>query len=105
MLPEGTEIGQDISKVLGLDDEILEFDLTPNRSDCLSMIGAAYEVSAILGREVKLPDPKAKLLRSVVLLRIPFPSRLKMKNTAAIMQFVILQVLNLHHHRCGFRIV
>lgn len=62
VLPEGTEIGQDISKVLGLDDEILEFDLTPNRSDCLSMIGAAYEVSAILGREVKLPDPKSEMI-------------------------------------------
>ena len=58
VLPEGTEVGQDISAVLGLNDEILEFDLTPNRSDCLSMIGAAYEVSAILGREIKLPTPE-----------------------------------------------
>ncbi|HEY4429671.1 MAG TPA: phenylalanine--tRNA ligase subunit beta [Paenibacillus sp.] len=62
VLPEGTEIGQDISKLLGLDDEILEFDLTPNRSDCLSMIGAAYEVSAILGRQIKLPDPASELI-------------------------------------------
>ncbi|NGM82962.1 phenylalanine--tRNA ligase subunit beta [Paenibacillus sp. 7124] len=57
VLPEDTEIGQDITKVLGLNDEILEFDLTPNRSDCLSMIGAAYETSAILGRELSLPNP------------------------------------------------
>ncbi|MFD1773291.1 phenylalanine--tRNA ligase subunit beta [Paenibacillus rhizophilus] len=57
VLPEDTEIGQDIMTVLGLNDEILEFDLTPNRSDCLSMIGAAYETSAILGRELSLPDP------------------------------------------------
>lgn len=62
VLPEGTEIGQDISNVLGLNDEILEFDLTPNRSDCLSMIGAAYEVSAILGREIKLPNPEGDVL-------------------------------------------
>ncbi|WP_440961760.1 phenylalanine--tRNA ligase subunit beta [Paenibacillus nitricinens] len=62
VLPEGTEIGQDISKLLGLDDEILEFDLTPNRSDCLSMIGAAYEVSAILGRDIKLPDPASEMI-------------------------------------------
>lgn len=62
VLPEGTEIGQDISKLLGLDDEILEFDLTPNRSDCLSMIGAAYEVSAILGREIKLPNPAGEII-------------------------------------------
>jgi len=37
-------------------DSILELDLTPNRSDCLSMIGVAYEVAAILEKEVTLPD-------------------------------------------------
>src|SRR5699024_2354757 len=35
---------------------ILEFDLTPNRSDALSMIGVAYEVAAILDMEFKLPE-------------------------------------------------
>ncbi len=55
VLPEGTEIGLPITQVLGLDDAVLEFDLTPNRSDCLSMIGAAYETAAILGHDVKLP--------------------------------------------------
>ncbi|KUP20987.1 phenylalanine--tRNA ligase subunit beta [Paenibacillus sp. DMB5] len=64
VLPENTEVGQDILKVLGLNDEILEFDLTPNRSDCLSMIGAAYEVSAILARDLKLPDPAAELVEA-----------------------------------------
>ncbi|WP_379133217.1 phenylalanine--tRNA ligase subunit beta [Paenibacillus sp. sgz500958] len=62
VLPEGTEIGQDILKVLGLSDEVLEFDLTPNRSDCLSMIGAAYEVSAILARELSLPKPENDIM-------------------------------------------
>src|SRR5690606_24414521 len=37
------------------DDQILELGLTPNRADCLSMLGVAYEVAAILGREVKIP--------------------------------------------------
>ncbi|WP_342477275.1 phenylalanine--tRNA ligase subunit beta [Paenibacillus sp. FSL H7-0350] len=64
VLPEQTEVGQDILKVLGLNDEILDFDLTPNRSDCLSMIGAAYEVSAVLGRELKLADPAAELVET-----------------------------------------
>ncbi|MBW4085230.1 phenylalanine--tRNA ligase subunit beta [Paenibacillus sp. S150] len=64
VLPENTEVGQDILKVLGLNDEILDFDLTPNRSDCLSMLGAAYEVSAILGRELKLPNPAADIVES-----------------------------------------
>jgi phenylalanyl-tRNA synthetase beta chain len=56
VLPEDLEIGQPIHQVVGLDDVVLELGLTPNRSDCLSMIGVAYEVAAILGREVKLPE-------------------------------------------------
>ncbi|MHA6531472.1 phenylalanine--tRNA ligase subunit beta [Paenibacillus sp. BAC0078] len=64
VLPENTEIGQSILEVLGLNDEVLDFDLTPNRSDCLSMIGAAYEVSAILGRELELPNPAADIVET-----------------------------------------
>lgn len=56
VLPESTQIGTPIADVLGIDDEVLELDLTPNRSDCLSMLGVAYEVGALSGREVKLPD-------------------------------------------------
>ncbi|HEY2494745.1 MAG TPA: phenylalanine--tRNA ligase subunit beta [Paenibacillus sp.] len=62
VLPESVEVGTPISQVLGLDDHVLEFDLTPNRSDCLSMRGAAYEVGAILGREVKMPTPEKDLV-------------------------------------------
>ena len=55
VLPEGTPIGKSILDVLAIDDEVLELDLTPNRSDCLSMLGVAYEVAALTGRPVKLP--------------------------------------------------
>ncbi|MEX2460288.1 MAG: phenylalanine--tRNA ligase subunit beta [Paenibacillaceae bacterium] len=55
ILPPETPIGASVLDVLAIDDEVMELDLTPNRSDCLSMIGAAYEIAAILGREVKLP--------------------------------------------------
>lgn len=55
VLEEDAPIGEDAIRYLGLDDTILEFSLTPNRSDCLSMLGVAYEVGAILDREVKLP--------------------------------------------------
>ncbi len=58
VLPGQLEIGTPIDQVLDLNDEVLELDLTPNRSDCLSMIGTAYEIAAILGRDVKLPEPK-----------------------------------------------
>lgn len=56
VLPEDSEVGKDAIAYLGLDDVVLELGLTPNRSDCLSMTGVAYEVAAILEREVKLPD-------------------------------------------------
>src|SRR5699024_3713405 len=42
--------------LLNLDDAILEFDLTPNRADALSMLGVAYEVAAILDTDVRLPE-------------------------------------------------
>ncbi|WP_232695739.1 phenylalanine--tRNA ligase subunit beta [Brevibacillus daliensis] len=56
ILPEDAELGMDATEYLGLDDHVLELGLTPNRSDCLSMLGVAYEVAAILGREVIFPD-------------------------------------------------
>lgn len=61
VLPEDTPLGASIVEVLDLDDEVLELDLTPNRSDCLSMIGTAYEVAAITGTAVRLPEPEAEL--------------------------------------------
>ncbi|RCX17442.1 phenylalanyl-tRNA synthetase beta subunit [Fontibacillus phaseoli] len=62
VLPENSEIGTPVTKLLHLDDQVLDFDLTPNRSDCLSMLGAAYEVGAIVGRDVKLPHPEKELI-------------------------------------------
>ncbi|MGX6442985.1 phenylalanine--tRNA ligase subunit beta [Neobacillus sp. K501] len=56
VFPQDAEVGSDALALLGRDDEILELGLTPNRADCLSMLGVAYEVAAILGREVKLPE-------------------------------------------------
>lgn len=50
------EVGTDAMELLGRDDQVLELGLTPNRADCLSMLGVAYEVAAILGKEVKQPE-------------------------------------------------
>ncbi|KHF41018.1 phenylalanine--tRNA ligase subunit beta [Halalkalibacter okhensis] len=49
------EVGSDALAALNLDDTVLELDLTPNRSDCLNMLGVAYEVGALYEREVTLP--------------------------------------------------
>ncbi|WP_046178603.1 phenylalanine--tRNA ligase subunit beta [Domibacillus tundrae] len=54
--PNDVTPGEDALAALNRDDAILELSLTPNRSDALSMIGVAYEVAAILGRDVKLPE-------------------------------------------------
>jgi phenylalanyl-tRNA synthetase beta chain len=56
VFPQDAEVGADAIALLNRNDEVLELGLTPNRSDCLSMLGVAYEVAAILGREVKLPE-------------------------------------------------
>lgn len=48
------EPGTDVKSVLGMNDEVLELDLTPNRSDCLSIIGVAYEVAALFDRELNI---------------------------------------------------
>ncbi|TDG00417.1 phenylalanine--tRNA ligase subunit beta [Paenibacillus piri] len=61
VLPGDTKIGDTILDVLAINDRVMDLDLTPNRSDCLSMLGAAYEIGAILGREVKLPDAERLL--------------------------------------------
>lgn len=50
-------VGENVEALLNLDDVILEFDLTPNRADALSMMGVAYEVAAILDLELNLPEP------------------------------------------------
>lgn len=55
VLPDQLDVGSSVLGHLDLDDYVLELDLTPNRSDCLSMLGVAYEVGAILDREVQQP--------------------------------------------------
>ncbi len=49
-------IGEDIVLLLNLDDVIFELDLTPNRSDCLSVINIAREIGTILKKPVHLPE-------------------------------------------------
>ncbi len=58
LLPETTEPGPGVAVALGLSDTIMEFDLTPNRPDCLSIIGIAREVAAILRTPLRYPKVK-----------------------------------------------
>ena len=57
-LPEDAIIGEEPIKYMGLDDEVIDFELTANRGDLLNILGMAYEVAAIYGKEVKPIDLK-----------------------------------------------
>ncbi|WP_457677715.1 phenylalanine--tRNA ligase subunit beta [Thermovibrio sp.] len=55
ILPEGTPIGKDIKEVLNLNDWIIEYEITTNRPDALSVLGIARELRAVLNRAITLP--------------------------------------------------
>ncbi len=56
---EETRTGADARTALGLDDKVFTLKLTPNRADCLSILGIAREVAAITGAPVESPAVKA----------------------------------------------
>ena len=56
LLPKKATPGLRVASALGLSDPVMEFDLTPNRSDCLSVIGIAREVAALLKTPLKHPE-------------------------------------------------
>ncbi|MBR2010155.1 MAG: phenylalanine--tRNA ligase subunit beta [Clostridia bacterium] len=56
----GDKLGMDIREALMLDDTAVEFEITSNRPDCLSVIGLARETAASFGRELKVPTPAVK---------------------------------------------
>ena len=55
ILPADSENGSSVFPILGMDDDIVETDLTPNRGDMNSMNGTAWEVGAIYGKTPKMP--------------------------------------------------
>ena len=52
--------GDDMAEKMGLDDHVVEFEITPNRPDCLCMIGLAREVAVTFNKELKLHEPVVK---------------------------------------------
>jgi phenylalanyl-tRNA synthetase beta chain len=59
-LPADAVVGQDIREYFDLDDQLFTLKLTPNRSDCLSIVGIAREVSALTGASLDLPKVEAE---------------------------------------------
>ncbi|MBP2686973.1 MAG: phenylalanyl-tRNA synthetase, beta subunit, partial [Deltaproteobacteria bacterium] len=56
ILPEDMPPGKPLADALGLSDWLLEVEITPNRGDCLSVLGVAREIASITGETVVLPD-------------------------------------------------
>jgi len=67
ILPKDTIIGKDIKEVLKLQSVLIDFEITSNRADCLSVLGIARETAATLGSELRKPalDYKASCLDNV----------------------------------------
>jgi phenylalanyl-tRNA synthetase beta chain len=56
ILSGDTPVGESLTKALGISDTVFEIGLTPNRPDCLSIVGIAREVAAIEKSRVRYPD-------------------------------------------------
>jgi phenylalanyl-tRNA synthetase beta chain len=61
IMPDAFEAGADAIEALGLDETVIDFEITPNRPDCLSIIGMAREAAAVFGKELRYPDNTAAL--------------------------------------------
>ena len=60
VLNEDCKPGDDIKPIIGLDDHVVEFEITPNRPDCLSVIGLAREAAATFDAPLTLHEPVVK---------------------------------------------
>ncbi len=60
VLQENCKPGDNIKTVTGLDDHVLEFEITPNRPDCLSVIGLAREAAATFDKPCRFHQPEVK---------------------------------------------
>lgn len=56
VFPDDAPIGEDAIKYLRYDDEVIDFDLTANRGDLLSILGMAYEIGTLYNKKVKEPN-------------------------------------------------
>jgi phenylalanyl-tRNA synthetase beta chain len=62
-LPDDAPLGVDLASYLHSDDTVLDIAITPNRGDCLSILGLAREVAALFGLKLKQPAVKSAILK------------------------------------------
>lgn len=63
-LPQAAPVGRDVREQLALADHVITIKLTPNRGDCLSVLGVAREVAALTGEKLASPDTSPVAARS-----------------------------------------
>ncbi len=75
-LPADAAPGTDLRELLGLDDQVIDIDITPNRGDCLSLAGIAREVATLTDSPLRVPDmvPVAPVLDDRFPVRVTAPA-------------------------------
>ncbi len=60
ILPQKCEVGKELTDEMGVKDTVLDIKITPNRGDCLSILGIAREIAALTAQELKMPESTIK---------------------------------------------
>ncbi|MCL1830800.1 MAG: phenylalanine--tRNA ligase subunit beta, partial [Oscillospiraceae bacterium] len=109
ILPADTEIGKNISEELNLDDTIFEFEITPNRPDCMSVVGLARETAAAYDLPFSLtkPTPREILPEITDYLKVERITDNCLRYTAAVMKNVTIKPspawMRERLRKCGLR--
>ena len=82
------ELGMDVRDVLGINDALIEFEITSNRPDCRSIIGIAREAAVTLGKELKYPEIKVQACDEEMSFEIDIQTDLCMRYGARIVKDV-----------------
>ena len=87
------KLGENIDEVLGLKDGVVDFEITPNRPDCLSMIGMAREAAATFGGELVYPKTDCNTLaeKSSDYIQVEVKSNLCKRYTARVIKDVKIE--------------
>jgi phenylalanyl-tRNA synthetase beta chain len=79
-LPADAPVGKDLREYLGGDDWLIEIEITPNRGDCLSILGVARELAALYGK----PLEKAEVLPVKAAIKDVFPAEIQAKEACPV---------------------
>lgn len=87
------KVGEDFAEALGLKDYKIDFEITPNRPDCLSMIGMARETAATFGKTLKYPDTSSNTIgeNAADYIKVDVKSDLCKRYTARVIKDVKIQ--------------